>query len=208
MPALFTVVIILGGIYSGVVTAIEAAAVASLYAFIISVVFYKNLSKEELLKCLVETLKMTASITLIICSAFAFSYILASEGIPKLFASFLLNFSTNRFLLLAVINVLFLLLGMFIDVSTILVAFLPITLPLVNMLGIDLVHFGVLIIVNIMIGMSTPPFGMLLFITSNIANAPIHEIVKEIFPMIIVMVVELILITYIPQLVLFIPSHL
>jgi len=207
-PALFTIVIILGGIYSGVVTTIEAGAVGSLYALIISFVFYKSLSKEELIKCLIETVKMTASISLIICSAFAFSYILASEGIPKLFANFVLNFTTNSFVLLAAINIIFLLLGMFLDVNTILVVFLPIVIPLIKMLGIDLVHFGVLIIVNIMIGMSTPPYGILLFITSEIAETPIHKIIKEIYPMVIVMIIELLLITYIPQLVLFIPSHL
>lgn len=207
-PALFTMVIILGGIYSGVVTTVEAGAVGSLYALIISFVFYKSLTKEGLIKCLIETVKMTASISLIICSAFAFSYILASEGIPKLFANFILNFTTNSFVLLAAINIIFLLLGMFLDVNTILVVFLPIVLPLIKMLGIDLVHFGVLIIVNIMIGMSTPPYGILLFITSEIAETPIHKIIKEIYPMVIMMIIELILITYIPQLVLFIPSHL
>ena len=111
----------------------------------------------------------------------------------------------NRYTLLLVINVFFLMLGMFIDTSTITVVFISMVLPLVNQLGIDLVHFGVVVVLNMMIGLSTPPMGMLLFIVSGISDCPLGKIIKQAIPMVIVMIGVLLLITYIPDLVLFIP---
>ncbi|GAG62012.1 unnamed protein product, partial [marine sediment metagenome] len=139
-------------------------------------------------------------------AAFSFSYIVAIEHIPDMFASILLGITTNKYLLLLIINILFIVLGMFIDTMCITLVFIPMVLPLVKSLGIDLVHFGVVIVLNMMIGLSTPPFGMLLFIVSGISGTPLKTIIKEIFPMLLVLIGVLFLITYVPVIVMFIPN--
>jgi TRAP-type C4-dicarboxylate transport system permease large subunit len=123
-----------------------------------------------------------------------------------MFASILLGITTNKYLLLLIINILFIVLGMFIDTMCITLVFIPMVLPLVKSLGIDLVHFGVVIVLNMMIGLSTPPFGMLLFIVSGISGTPLKTIIKEIFPMLLVLIGVLFLITYVPVIVMFIPD--
>jgi TRAP-type C4-dicarboxylate transport system permease large subunit len=128
------------------------------------------------------------------------------ERIPNIIATYLINITTNKYLFLFIINISFIILGMFINISTITLVFIPIVLPLIESLGIDLVHFGVVIVLNMMIGLSTPPYGGLLFVTSAISGTPIKSIMKEMFPMLLVMYAVLFLITYIPQIVLFIPN--
>jgi len=205
-PALLTPVILLGGIYSGIVTPTEAGALAGFYAVIISFFVYRALGLKQLLEVIIDTIKTTGTLTLIVGAAFSFSYIVAIEHIPDLFSSILLGITTNKYLLLLVINILFIILGMFIDTMCITLVFIPMVLPLVESLGIDLVHFGVLIVLNMMIGLSTPPFGMLLFIVSGISGTPLKTIIKEIFPMLLVLIGVLFLITYVPVIVMFIPN--
>jgi len=205
-PALLTPVILLGGIYSGIVTPTEAGALAGFYAVIISFFVYRALGLKQLLEVIIDTIKTTGILTLIVGAAFSFSYIVAIEHIPDLFSSILLGITTNKYLLLLVINILFIILGMFIDTMCITLVFIPMVLPLVESLGIDLVHFGVLIVLNMMIGLSTPPFGMLLFIVSGISGTPLKTIIKEIFPMLLVLIGVLFLITYVPVIVMFIPN--
>lgn len=205
-PALMTPVILLGGIYTGVVTPTEAGALAGIYALLISVLVYRSLGIKQLLEVIFETAKTTGFLTVIVGAAFSFSYIVALEHIPDLFSGLLLSITTNKYVLLLVINILFIILGMFIDTMAITLVFIPMVLPLVKMLGIDLVHFGVVIVLNMMIGLSTPPFGMLLFIVSGISGAPLKSIIKEIFPMLLVLIGVLFLITYVPWFVLYLPS--
>ncbi len=206
-PALLTPVILLGGIYTGVMTPTEAGAVAAFYAIIISFFVYRAMGLKQLIEVIVDTVKTTGTLTLIVGAAFTFSYIVAFEHIPQVIAQFLLGITTNKYILLLLINILFIILGMFIDTSVITVVFIPMVLPLVKSLGIDLVHFGVVIVLNMMIGLSTPPMGMLLFIVSGISNTPLKIIIKEAIPMILVLLGVLLLITYIPELVLFVPQH-
>lgn len=205
-PALLTPVILLGGIYSGIVTPTEAGALAGFYAVIISFFVYRALGIKQLLEVIIDTIKTTGTLTLIVGAAFSFSYIVAIEHIPDLFSGILLGITTNKYLLLLVVNVLFIILGMFIDTMCITLVFIPMVLPLVKSLGIDLVHFGVVIVLNMMIGLSTPPFGMLLFIVSGISGTPLKTIIKEIFPMLLVLISVLFLITYVPVIVMFIPN--
>ena len=153
-----------------------------------------------------DTAKTTGTLTIIVGAAFSFSYIVSIEKIPAMFANLLLGVTTNKYLLLLLINIIFLILGMFIDTMCITLVFIPMVLPLVNQLGIDLVHFGVVIVLNMMIGLSTPPFGMLLFIVSGISGTPLPNIIKEIFPMLLVLILVLLIITYIPEIVLFLPN--
>jgi tripartite ATP-independent transporter DctM subunit len=206
-PALFSVVVLLGGIYSGIVTPTEAGALASLYAIIISVFVYRAVGWQDFSKILAATVKTTGILSLLVGSAYVFSYIVAIERIPNVVAEFLLNVTKNKYLLLLLINITFIILGMFVDTMTIILVFIPIVLPLVQALGIDLVHFGVVITLNMMIGLSTPPFGMLLFVVSGISGTSLKVVIKSIAPMLIVLFAVLFLITYVPPLVTFIPNY-
>ncbi len=205
-PALLTPVILLGGIYTGVVTPTEAGALAGLYALIVSMLIYRALGPRHLWGIIKDTVRRTGTVSIIVGSAFTTAYVVAIENVPDMFATVLLDMTTNRYVILLIINALFLLLGMFIDTSTITVVFIPMVLPLIKALGIDLVHFGVVIVLNMMIGLSTPPFGVLLFIVSGISDTPLKAVIKEAIPMVIVMIGVLLLLTYIPGIVLFLPN--
>lgn len=207
-PALFSVIVLLGGIYSGIVTPTEAGALAALYAILISIFIYKALGLKELVNIVLATVKTTGVLSLLVGSAFAFSYIIAIEHIPDAVANLLLTVTTNKYILLLLINIMFLVLGMFIDTMAITLVFIPIVLPLVEALGINLVHFGVVITLNMMIGLSTPPFGMLLFVVSGISGTPLKTVIKEIFPMLLVLFAVLFLITYVPWFVMVVPNFL
>jgi len=208
IPALLTPVILLGGIYSGIVTPTEAGAIAALYGLIISVLFYRSISLKSLAKIIFETVKSTGTISIIVACSFGMSFVVAYERIPDIVAAALLGITTNKYAFLLLVNIAFLVLGMFIDVNTITLVFIPIVLPLVKSLGIDLVHFGVVIVLNMMIGLSTPPYGGLLFVTSGISKTPLGTIIKEILPMVGVLVLVLFIITYIPGFVMYIPNLL
>jgi len=205
-PALLTPVILLGGIYTGVVTPTEAGALAAFWALAVSVFVYRSLSLKQLLQVLANTAKTIGTLAIIVGAAYSFSYIVAIEHIPDKFASLILGITQNKYLLLLIINILFIILGMFIDTMAITLVFIPMVLPMVEALGIDLVHFGVVIVLNMMIGLLTPPFGVLLFIVAGISGAPLREIIKECLPMILVLIGVLLLLTYVPELVLFIPN--
>lgn len=205
IPALFSVVVLLGGIYTGIVTPTEAGALAAFYALLVSIIFYRAFTWDDFKNVLINTVKTTGTLSLLVGCAYAFSYIVTIEKIPNLVASLLLGMTSNTYIMLLLINVLFLILGMFIDTMAITLVFIPIVIPLINALGINLVHFGVVIVLNMMIGLSTPPYGMLLFVVSGISGTPLKKVIKEILPMIAVIVVVLFLITYIPDFVLFIP---
>ncbi len=207
-PALLSIVVLLGGIYSGIVTPTEAGALAALYAIIISIFVYRAMGFKDLAGVVLRTVKTTGTLSLLVGTAYAFSYIVAIEHIPDLVANWLLTVTQNRYVLLLLINIVFIILGMFIDTMCITLVFIPIVLPLVNSLGIDLVHFGVMITLNMMIGLSTPPFGMLLFVVSGISKTPLKEVIREILPMLLVLFGVLFCVTYFPQLVTFVPSLL
>ena len=204
-PALLTPVILLGGIYTGIVTPTEAGALAGTWALLISFLVYRVLGLKQLLKIIFETAKTTGTLAIIVGAAYTFSYIVAIEHIPDVFAGFLLNITENKYVLLLIINILFIILGMFIDTMAITLVFIPMVLPLVEALNIDLVHFGVVIVLNMMIGLSTPPFGVLLFIVAGISGTPLKDVIRECLPMTFVLIGVLFLITYVPEVVLFIP---
>jgi tripartite ATP-independent transporter DctM subunit len=205
-PALFTVVLLLGGIYLGVVTPTEAGALASSYAILISIIIYRNLGPEKFWKIIKKSAVNTATLALLAGTSMLFSYIIALEQVPRAIAAVVMGITENKLIFLMVVNVVFLLLGCVLDVSTIQLVFVPMVLPLVNAFGIDLVHFGVIICFNMMIGLSTPPFGMLLFIVAGLGKTRISGVIREIIPMILVMIVVLLLITYIPEIVMFLPN--
>lgn len=208
LPALLTIVILLAAIYTGVVTPTEAGALAAAWALVISIFFYRAFGPKEFLAVLKNTVRQIGVLAFLVGAAYSFSYIVAMEKIPQVVANALLGITDNKYLMLLVVNFVFLLLGCFMDTSSIQLVFVPIVLPVMKALGIDLVHFGVVITLNMMIGLSTPPFGMLLFIVSGLTGAKLKDVIREMIPFIILFVGVLFLITYVPDLVLWLPKQM
>ncbi|MBR2275481.1 MAG: TRAP transporter large permease [Lachnospiraceae bacterium] len=207
LPALLTVIILLGGIYTGVCTPTEAGALASAYAILISTLIYRTMGPKKLWKVIKQSAANTATLALLTGTSMLFSYIISREQVSQAIAQAVLGITDNKYIFLLVVNVVFLMLGCIMDVSTIQLVFVPMILPLVKLMGIDLVHFGVIICFNMMIGLSTPPFGMLLFIVAGIGKTKIAGVIREIIPMVAIMIGLLLVLTYVPQIVMFIPNH-
>ena len=204
--ALLTPVILLGCIYSGITTPTEAGAIAGLYTILVSAIIYKTMGWKELKKVLFDTVKGTGGVTIMIGAASAISFIFAKEGLGVTIGNWLLTLCHSQWSFLLLTNVVVLILGMFIDTSVIQLVMIPILWPVAQQLGINVVHFGLVFTFNTMLGLSTPPFGMLLFITSSTSGTPLKDVIKEIMPMIVVMLLELLLITFVPNVVLFLPK--
>ena len=204
--ALLTPVILLGCIYSGITTPTEAGAIAGLYTVLVSAIIYKTMGWKELKKVLFDTVKGTGGVTIMIGAASAISFIFAKEGLGVTIGNWLLTLCHSQWSFLILTNVVVLILGMFIDTSVIQLVMIPILWPVAQQLGINVVHFGLVFTFNTMLGLSTPPFGMLLFITSRTSGTPLKNVIKEIMPMILVMLLELLLITFVPNVVLFLPK--
>ncbi|MFV0379554.1 MAG: TRAP transporter large permease [Anaerorhabdus sp.] len=206
LPAILTPVILLLGIYTGVVTPTEAGAIAAIYAIIISMLVYRAMGPKTLCNVILQTVKDTGATSLMIGAATVISFIVAREGVATSLAELVMNICSNKYMFLLLVNVVILILGMFIDTSTIQLVFVPIMIPMAMYFGIDLVHFGLVVTLNMMIGLSTPPFGMLLFITSGISGSSLKDVMREIMAPIGAMLVVLVVITYIPDVVLFLPK--
>jgi tripartite ATP-independent transporter DctM subunit len=204
-PALMMPVVLLGGIYGGVTTPTEAAAVAAAYALLVSAALYRSVSWHGMYQALLDCARMTASIGMLIAAALVFNYVITAENVPKTLSVMLqgLQFTPLSFLLM--VNILLLVLGCFLEGTTILLIVVPVLLPTAHALGIDPVHFGIVAVVNIMIGLITPPYGLLLFIMVKITEVPLRDIVRDVMPFLAVMVGALALITLLPDLVLFLP---
>ena len=208
LPALFTPVILLGGIYTGIVTATEAGALAALYTILISIFAYRVLNFRGFLKVIKETVIQTGKVFAVVIGAYILSYVATSSGIGEIISGWFLGLTTNKYIFLLVINIMFLLLGMLFDTNVLEFVFLPLIIPVARTLGVDLIHLGVVLTVNMMIGSVTPPFGMMVFIASGIAKEKVQSVFKEALPMCALMILVLIAITYIPGLITFIPNTL
>ena len=208
LPALMTPVILLGGIYSGVVTATEAGVLASLWAIIISIFPYRCMSWRILWKAVKDTVVQTGNIIAIVAGAYALAHIVTLSGLGNTICNAFLSLTTNKYVFLIIVNIMFLLLGMLFDTQVLQLVFLPLVLPVATALGLNLIHFGVMIVFNMMVGMCTPPYGVLCFITSSLGKTPVQSVFKEVIPMVAMLLIVLLLITYIPQLITFIPSVL
>jgi len=207
VPALMTPVILLLGIYTGIMTPTEAGAVAAAYTLVIAFLVYRTLNLKALGTILLNTLRTTGAIFLVIAGAYGFSFIVTSEQVSKIIVSAMSGIVHSPWVFLLTANVLFLILGALVDVNVSELVFIPIILPLVKYFNIDLVHFGVLICLNMMIGLLTPPFGMLLFVTAGIGKVSMKDLIREVLPLIGVLLVALAIITYIPDTVMFL-THL
>jgi tripartite ATP-independent transporter DctM subunit len=207
IPALLTPVILLGGIYGGVVTPTEAGALAGAYALIVSFFVYRMLDGKALIQILKDTTRTVGTVSITVGCASVIVYISTLERIPTLLGNVIIGLTDNKYLFLFICNILFLLLGMLFDNNTITLVFIPMLFPLLSVYGIDPVHFGVMFVINMMIGMLSPPYGPLLFVTAAISDTPLKSIIKEVMPMIGVMLIFLLAITYIPSIVLALPQH-
>ncbi|MEP3279002.1 MAG: TRAP transporter large permease [Stappiaceae bacterium] len=206
-PALLMPVILLFGIYGGATTPTEAAAVAAAYAFILAAFFYRALSFRSIYDILSSSARSSAAVGLVIGGALIFNYIVASENIPSAVAGAMRSIELSPVAFLLMINVLLLALGCVLDATTILLVIVPLFIPAARELGIDLVHFGVVVVVNTMIGLITPPYGILLFVINATTRVPLRSMIQEIFPFLGVLIVALLAITFIPELVLFLPQQ-
>ncbi len=204
-PALMLPVILLFGIYGGVMTPTEGAAAAAFYALFASTVLYRAVTWKQLYEAILSSGKATTSIGMLIAGAMVFNYVVTVENIPNALARFMggYDLAAGGFLLL--VNIILLILGCLLEGSTILLVVVPIFIPTAKALGIDLVHFGVVVVVNIMIGLLTPPYGLLLFVLANMTKQPLGAIVREAAPFIIMSIVVLAIITMFPDTILWLP---
>jgi tripartite ATP-independent transporter DctM subunit len=207
-PALMMPVILLGCLYGGITTPTEAAAAAAAYALLISALLYRSLGWRDVYASLARSASITVSIGMLIAAALVFNYVVTVENIPRALAAALKGQELSPLAFLLAVNLLLLALGCLLEGTTILLVIVPVLLPAAEALGIDPVHFGVVAVFNIMIGLVTPPFGLLLFLMAKIAEVPLRDLVREVLPFLAVMVAALALITLLPDLVLYLPRML
>jgi tripartite ATP-independent transporter DctM subunit len=204
-PALLMPAILLYGIYGGVTTPTEAAAVAALYALLLAGVVYRALTARALYGIFVESARASAAVGLVIGGALILNYIVASERIPQALAAAMAGLEVSPLMFLLGVNLLILLLGCVLDATTIILVIVPLFLPACRELGIDLVHFGVVVVVNCMIGLITPPYGILLFVINAVTRIPLAEIIREIWPFLAVLVAALLVLILVPGMTLWLP---
>lgn len=204
--ALMIPVIILGGIYGGIFSPTEAAVVAVVYAIIIGVFVYKELGLKELYDSFLESVIINVTTMIIIGLSVSFAYFMTLEKIPNSIAEFLTDFSTDAFVVLLMINVLLLIVGMFIDTISALVVLTPILLPVAISLGVDPVHFGVILVANLAIGFVTPPLGVNLFVATSVGRVRFEKISIAVIPFVATMILCIVLITFFPQISLWLPN--
>lgn len=205
IPSLLLIIIVMGGIIAGYFTATEASAIAVLYTFILSVVIYREVKLKELPKVCLDTASTTAIVMLLIGTSMGMSWILAYTNIPQSVSAALIALTDNKILILLIINLILLFVGAFMDMTPAVLIFTPILLPVAVSLGIDPIHFGIIMVMNLCIGLCTPPVGSILFIGVGIANTTIAKVLRPLFPMFVAMFLALMAVTYIPEISMALP---
>ncbi|OGU32172.1 MAG: hypothetical protein A2057_00815 [Ignavibacteria bacterium GWA2_35_9] len=206
IPSLLLVIIVIGGIIAGYFTATEASAIAVLYAFILSVFIYKEVKFNDLHKILLSSATTTGIIMLLIGTSMAMSWVMAYENIPQNVAASLIALSNDKFVILIIINLILLFVGTFMDMTPAVLIFTPIFLPVAVNVGIDPIHFGIIMVMNLCIGLCTPPVGSILFVGCSVAELSITKVIKPLIPMFIAMLFALLITTYFPELSLWVPK--
>jgi len=205
VPSLFLIILVIGGIVAGYFTATEASAVAVLYSFILSVLIYREVKWKELPKILLESASTTAIVLLLVGTSMGMSWIFAYENIPQNTSAMLMALSSSKIVILLIINLFLLLVGIFMDITPAVLIFTPIFLPVVMQLGVDPIHFGIIMVLNLSIGLCTPPVGTVLFVGCGIAGTSIAQVIRPLLPLFLAMLVALFLVTFIPAISLFLP---
>ena len=205
-PSLLLLVIVIGGIVAGYFTATEASAIAVLYSLILGIV-YKEIGIKDLPKILLKSANTSAVVMLLIAASMSMSWIMSYENIPQNMSDILLSISDNKVVILIIINLLLLFVGVFMDMTPAVLIFTPIFLPVVKSIGIDPIQFGIIMVLNLCVGLCTPPVGSVLFVGVGIAKTSIEEIIKPLLPLFIAMIVSLLLITFFPKITLWLPHQ-
>jgi C4-dicarboxylate transporter DctM subunit len=205
---LMLIVVVMGGIYSGIFTPTEAAAMAAVYAFIVAVFVYKDMSLKQIPKVLLDSASMSAMLLYIITNAVLFSFLMTSENIPQAMADWMINQGFGPIAFLLVVNILLLLAGNVMEPSSIILILAPILFPVAVKLGINPIHFGILIVVNMEVGMCHPPVGLNLYVASGITKMGISELTMAVMPWLLTMLAFLGVVTYVPELTLWLPRLL
>ncbi len=203
--SLLLLVIVVGGIVAGIFTATEASVIAVLYAAVLALI-YGNISIKDFPSILLTSAKTTAVVMFLISTSMAMSWLFSFEGIPELISSFLLEQFSNKIIIFLVINLVLLIVGTFMDITPAVLIFTPIFLPVVVALGMDPVHFGIVLVLNLCIGLCTPPVGTILFVGSGVAKISVSQVVKPLIPFLLIMIIVLLLITYIPDISMCLPK--
>ncbi|MFI0430305.1 TRAP transporter large permease [Mariniflexile sp. HMF6888] len=204
VPSLFLLVVVIGGIVTGIFTATEASAIAVLYTLVLGFV-YKEISFKSLPEILLDSSATTAIVMLLIGASMSMSWVMSYENIPQDISNALLGISDNKIIILLIINLLLLFVGIFMDMTPAVLIFTPIFLPVVQKLGMDPIHFGIIMVLNLCIGLCTPPVGSVLFVGVGVANTTIAKVIKPLMPLFLAMILVLFLVTYVPELSLWLP---
>lgn len=205
VPSLFMIILVIGGIVAGYFTATEASAIAVLYAFVLSVLIYREVKWKDLPKILLDSATTTAIVMLLIGTSMGMSWIISYEYIPQNISAALIALSSNPIVILLLINIFLLGVGIFMDITPAVLIFTPIFLPVVTQLGINPIHFGIIMVLNLSIGLCTPPVGTVLFVGCGIAGTSIAKVLKPLLPLFLAMLIALLLVTFIPSISLFLP---
>ena len=205
VPSLLLVVIVIGGIIAGIFTATEASAVAVVYSLFLAVVLYREIRIRELPEILLKAVEITAIVMLLIGASKGMSWILSYENIPQWISESLIGLTHSKVMILMIINIILLAVGTFMDMTPAVLIFTPIFLPVVTQLGIDPIHFGMIMVLNLCIGLCTPPVGSVLFVGCGIANTTITNLIRPLLSLYVAMIVALVLVTYIPEISMFLP---
>jgi tripartite ATP-independent transporter DctM subunit len=205
LPSLFLIILVIGGIVAGYFTATEASAIAVLYTFILSVCIYREVKWREIAKILLDSSSTTAIVMLLIGVSMGMSWIISYENIPQNISASLMSVSNSPVIILLIINLVLLVVGTFMDMTPAVLIFTPIFLPVVTQMGVNPIHFGIIMVLNLSIGLCTPPVGSVLFIGCGIAGTSIAKVIRPLLPLFIAMLVALLLITFIPDISLLLP---
>jgi C4-dicarboxylate transporter DctM subunit len=206
MWGLALLVIIMGGIYGGIFTPTEAAAVSAVYALVVAVFIYKDLAPKQIPHVFLEAGRTTVMLMFIVANALLFAHVLTTERIPQTIAEQIVGMGMTPWMFLAVVNIILLIAGNFMEPTGIILILAPIFFPIATQLGIDPIHLGIIMVVNMEIGMVTPPVGLNLFVTSGVTGMNLVQVTKAALPWLSVLLVFLVLVTYIPQITLFLPD--
>jgi tripartite ATP-independent transporter DctM subunit len=204
LPSLLLLIIVIGGIVAGIFTATEASAIAVLYCLVLGFI-YREIDWKQLPQILRNSVETTSIVALLIGTSIAMSWVMSYENIPQNFTAALLSISDNKYVLLFLINMILLFVGIFMDMTPAVLIFTPILLPVVTQLGMDPTHFGIVMVLNLCIGLCTPPVGSVLFVGVGVAKTSIQKVLRPLLPLFLAMLVALILVTFIPALSLWLP---
>jgi tripartite ATP-independent transporter DctM subunit len=200
-------ILVIGGIVAGLFTATEASAISVIYAMILSF-FYKEISIGDLSDIFIETIKISSIVLFLIATSMSMSWVMSYEDLPSLINEIILGFSDNPIIIILIINTILLLVGIFMDMTPAVLIFTPIFLPIVTATGMDPLHFGIMMIMNLCIGLCTPPVGSVLFVGCSISNLKIEDVIKPLIPFFLVLIIVLLAVTFIPNLSLWLPKYL